>query len=53
MPRAPPGLDGALSVKVEPAREMSVEEGKLSYAVKVLIPTPLRQFTGKQASIGM
>jgi len=42
---------GAFSVKVESAPEMSVEEGNYRMAVKVLIPTPLRQFTGKQASI--
>ena len=30
---------------------MFVEEGNYRMAVKVLIPTPLRQFTGKQASI--
>jgi len=36
---------------VEPAPEMSFEEGNYCMAVKVLIPTPLRQFTGKQASI--
>ncbi len=30
---------------------VSNERGKQYMAVKVLIPTPLRQFTGKQASI--
>jgi len=42
----------ARSVKVQPVADHDVRQGgNLRMAVKVLIPTPLRQFTGKQASI--
>jgi molybdopterin synthase sulfur carrier subunit len=46
-----PRRAGTFSLNVEPAPKKFVEEGKHRMAVKVLIPTPLRQFTGKQVSI--